>query len=109
MTGDELIKDLKSVVARTQQLSDSMSGYRAAKAGKNTGTAKKEINSISKEYELIYSEIQRIFTTASTDQDDALDTSADEQGTIFAKGKKQTFAETIREMIENELKGIDFE
>ena len=89
MTGEELIKDLKSVVARTQQLSDSMSGYRAAKAGNNTDTAKKEIDSISSEYESIYSEIQRIFTTASTDQDDA-----PEQETIFAKDKKQTFAES---------------
>jgi len=94
MTGDELVKDLKSVVARTQQLSDSMSGYRAAKAGKNADTAKKEIETISSEYKLIYSEIQRIFTTASTDQGDALDTSAPEQGTIFAKDKKQSFAES---------------
>tara|TARA_Y100000114_G_scaffold32850_1_gene28240 strand:+ start:1443 stop:3260 length:1818 start_codon:yes stop_codon:yes gene_type:complete len=111
MTGDQLIKDLKSVIARAQQLTDSMSGYRAAKAGgdKSTEKVKDEIVSISDEYQNIYTEIQRIFTSASTDEEDKLDTSAAEQGTVFAKGKKQTFAETIREMIENELKDIDFE
>jgi hypothetical protein len=112
MTGDQLMKDLKSVIARAQQLTDSMSGYRAAKTGgdKSTGKVKDEIVSISDEYQNIYTEIQRIFTSASTDEDDKLDTSAAEQGTVFAKGKKQTFAESrqiadvIREMKEKELK-----
>ena len=111
MTGNQLIKDLKSVIARAQQLTDSMSGYRAAKAGgdKSTEKVKVEIESISDEYQNIYTEIQRIFTSASTDEEDELDTSAAEQGTVFAKDKRQTFAESIREMVEKELKDIDFE
>ena len=100
VTGDQLIKDLKSVVARTQQLSDSMSGYRAAKAGEDADKTQKEVTSISDEYQGIFNEIQRIFTIASTDGGGAVDTKSSEQGSVFAKDKKQSFISESKQLVD---------
>ena len=105
-TGNDLVINMKKVMANIQKLEDNMSGYRATKAG-NKGV-KDQINNISDSYKSIYKEIQVIFGFGGAE-------GSDEQSSDFATGKTQTFTESkqlidvIREMAENELKDIDFE
>jgi hypothetical protein len=105
-TGNDLVINMKKVMANIQKLEDNMSGYRATKAG--GASAKDQINNISDSYKSIYKEVQVIFGFGG-----AVD--SDEQSSDFATGKTQTFTESkqlidiIREMAENELKDIDFE
>jgi len=101
--GNDMVDSLKKAFVEVQKLSDSMSNYRSSK-----GTGQEvqiSVKKMSDRYQAIYSQIQSLFGEEKNDK-------SAEQGSVFATGKKQSFAiaesrqiaDVIKEMTKKQLK-----